>query len=102
MATAAKTQQQRPQLLQAAISAMSQPDIREKLIFTFALRLVFRFVSNLPVPGINPLALDALFRDSTVLGFLNIFSGGALQNMSVAALGVYPYITGATAMQPTV
>ncbi len=98
MATAAKPQQ-RPQLLQAAISAMSQPDIREKLLFTFALLVVFRFTANLPVPGVNPVALDSIFRNSTVLGFLNIFSGGALQNMSVAAMGVYPYFTSSIVMQ---
>ena len=96
MATAARAQQrqtQRPQLLQAGIAALTQPDIREKLLFTFALLVVFRFVSNVPVPGINSAALADLFERSAVLGFLNIFSGGALQNMSVAAMGVYPYIT---------
>jgi len=98
MATASRAQQ-RPQLLQAGLAAITQPDIREKLIFTFALLIVFRFVSNLPVPGINNVALDRIFRDSTVLGFLNIFSGGALQNMSVAAMGVYPYITSSIVMQ---
>ena len=98
MATAAR-QAQRPQLLQAAINAVFQPDIREKLLLTFALLIVFRFVSNLPVPGINPDQLDQLFRESTVLGFMNIFSGGALQNMSVAAMGVYPYITSSIVMQ---
>jgi len=100
MATTAKArQQQRPQLLQAAYNAIFQPDIREKLLFTFALLVVFRFVSNLPVPGINPAALDQIFRNNTVLGFMNIFSGGALQNMSVAAMGVYPYITSSIVMQ---
>ncbi|MDO8614631.1 MAG: preprotein translocase subunit SecY, partial [Dehalococcoidia bacterium] len=99
MATAARARQQRPQLLQAAYNAIFQPDIREKLLFTFALLVVFRFVSNLPVPGINPAALAQIFRDSTVLGFMNIFSGGALQNMSVAAMGVYPYITSSIVMQ---
>ncbi|MBI2913319.1 MAG: preprotein translocase subunit SecY [Chloroflexi bacterium] len=98
MATAAR-QQQRPQLLQAAINAVFQPDIREKLLFTFALLVVFRFVSNLPVPGVNPAQLDQIFRSNTVLGFMNIFSGGALQNMSVAAMGVYPYITSSIVMQ---
>src|SRR3972149_5854733 len=98
MATAAR-QQQRPQLLQAAINALFQPDIREKLLFTFALLVVFRFAPNLPVPGITPAQLDQLFRDSTILGFMNIFSGGALQNMSVAAMGVYPYITSSIVMQ---
>ncbi len=101
MATVARGQKaaQRPQLIQAAISSLSQPEIREKLLFTFAMLVVFRFTANLPVPGVNPLALDRLFRDSTVLGFLNIFSGGALQNMSVAAMGVYPYITSSIVMQ---
>jgi preprotein translocase subunit SecY len=101
MATAGRTQagRQQPQLLQAAMSALQQPDIRQKLIFTFMMLVIFRFVSNLPVPGINPLALDSLFQRSTVLGFLNIFSGGALKNMSVAAMGVYPYITASIIMQ---
>jgi len=98
MATATK-QPQRPQLLQAALTALTQPDIREKLLFTFAMVVIFRFVSNVPVPGVNPEQLDALFKQSTVLGFLNIFSGGALANMSVAAMGVYPYITASIVMQ---
>jgi preprotein translocase subunit SecY len=102
MATAARAQGQArpaPQLLQAAIAALQQPDIRQKLVFTFAMLVIFRFVSNLPVPGIDPAALEDLFKRSTVLGFLNIFSGGALQNMSVAAMGVYPYITASIVMQ---
>lgn len=104
MGTASRAQRaaaprQQPQLLQAAIAALSQPEIRQKLAFTFAMLVIFRFTSNLPVPGINPLALDDLFERSTVLGFLNIFSGGALQNMSVAAMGVYPYITASIVMQ---
>ncbi len=100
MATAARSQQsQRPQLLQAAYNALFQPDIRAKMLFTFAMLVIFRFVANLPVPGTNPAALSQIFENSTVLGFLNIFSGGALQNMSVAAMGVYPYITSSIIMQ---
>ncbi len=102
MATAARAQQQqsqRPQLLQAAFNAMFQADIREKLLFTFAMLVIFRFTANLPVPGINPDAVSAVFEGNTVLGFLNIFSGGALENMSIAAMGVYPYITSSIVMQ---
>ncbi len=100
MAAAGRREQpQRPQLLQAAVSAMAQPDIREKLLFTFALIVIFRFISNVPVPGVDPAALDQAFKQSTVLGFMNIFSGGALANMSVAAMGVYPYITSSIVMQ---
>jgi preprotein translocase subunit SecY len=99
MATAARTQQQRPQLLQAAYNAMFQQDIRDKLLFTFAMLVVFRFTANLPVPGVDAQTLSNIFEQSTVLGFMNIFSGGALKNMSVAAMGVYPYITSSIVMQ---
>ena len=95
----AAREQQRPQLLQAAINAMFQRDIREKLLFTFAMLVIFRFTANLPVPGVNTEQLSQIFEQSTVLGFMNIFSGGALQNMSVAAMGVYPYITSSIVMQ---
>jgi len=98
MATAVK-EQRRPQLLQAAINAMRQPDIREKLLFTFAMLVLFRFTAHLPVPGINADRVSAIFEQNTILGFLNIFSGGALQNMSIAAMGVYPYITSSIVMQ---
>ena len=100
MASANRAQSRpQPQLLQAAMAALQQPDIRQKLAFTFAMLVVFRFTANLPVPGIDPLAVQSLFQNSTVLGFLNLFSGGALQNMSIAAMGVYPYITASIVMQ---
>jgi preprotein translocase subunit SecY len=99
VATATRAQGGRPQLLQAGIQAFTQPDIREKLLFTFAMLVIFRFVSNVPVPGVNTAALDSIFESSTVLGFMNIFSGGALANMSIAAMGVYPYITSSIIMQ---
>ena len=98
MASATRSQN-RPQLLQAGVQAFTQPDIRDKLLFTFAMIIIFRFVSNVPVPGVNTQALDSIFENSTVLGFLNIFSGGALANMSIAAMGVYPYITSSIIMQ---
>jgi preprotein translocase subunit SecY len=99
VATATRTGQNRPQLLQAGLQAFTQPDIREKLLFTFAMIIIFRFISNVPVPGVNATALDSIFENSTVLGFMNIFSGGALANMSIAAMGVYPYITASIVMQ---
>jgi preprotein translocase subunit SecY len=64
--------------------------------------VVFRFVAHIPIPGVNPALLDQAFEgnDSTsaFLGTLNIFSGGALRQLSVAALGVYPYITASIIM----
>ncbi|MEE8422708.1 MAG: preprotein translocase subunit SecY [Dehalococcoidia bacterium] len=89
----------RPRLLQAGIDAFSQPDIRKKIFFTLAMLLIFRFVAHVPVPGVEREALQRTFDNNAILGFLNLFSGGALENLSVAALGVYPYITATIVMQ---
>ncbi|MDP2327135.1 MAG: preprotein translocase subunit SecY [Dehalococcoidia bacterium] len=89
----------RPRLLQAGIEAFGQPDVRKKILFTLAMLLVFRFVAHIPVPGVDRDQLEQTFSQNAILGFLNIFSGGALQNLSVAALGVYPYITATIVMQ---
>lgn len=88
----------RPRLLQAVLDAFQQPDIRRKLLFTIAMLVVFRFVAHIPIPGVDTRVLDDVFRDNAILGFLNLFSGGALRNLSVAALGVYPYITASIVM----
>jgi preprotein translocase subunit SecY len=92
-------QTQRPRLLQALVDAFQQPDLRRKLLFTFAMLVVFRFVAHVPIPGINPDLLKKAFENNAILGFLNLFSGGALRNLSVAALGVYPYITASIIIQ---
>jgi|CXWL01.1.fsa_nt_gi preprotein translocase subunit SecY len=101
MAIAASRQQSanRPRLLQAVIDAVGQPDIRKKLLFTAAMLVVFRFIAHIPIPGVDPNAIERAVDQSSLLGFLNIFSGGALRQMSVALLGVYPYITASIIMQ---
>ncbi|MEX1255917.1 MAG: preprotein translocase subunit SecY [Dehalococcoidia bacterium] len=83
----------RPRLLQAMVDAFQQPDVRQKLVYTLALLVVFRFVAHIPIPGVNTAALADAFEDNAILGTLNLFSGGALRQLSVASLGVYPYIT---------
>jgi preprotein translocase subunit SecY len=98
-----RTQQpSRPRLLQAMIDSWNQEDVRAKLLFVFAMLIVFRFVAHIPIPGVNPALLDQAFESDTstaaFLGTLNIFSGGALRQLSVAALGVYPYITASIIM----
>jgi preprotein translocase subunit SecY len=95
-------QQQQPsslRLLAAIGDALRQPDLRAKLLFTFAMLVVFRFVANVPMPGVDVAALNRVFDDDQLLGFLNVFSGGALQNLSIASMGVYPYITASIIMQ---
>ncbi len=89
----------RPKLLQAALDAFRIPDLRAKIIFTLALLAVFRFVAHVPLPGVDQQSLDDLFRQNQLLGFLDLFSGGALRRLSIVALGVFPYITSSIVMQ---
>ncbi len=88
-----------PRLIQAAIDAFSLPDLRAKIIFTLAILALYRFVSHIPIPGINTAQLQDLFENNQLLGFLDLFSGGALSRMSIVALGVFPYITASIVMQ---
>jgi len=75
------------------LDAFQQPDIRQKLLITIALLVVFRFVAHVPIPGVDRSLLEQAFEDNALLGLFDLFSGGALRNLSVAALGVYPFIT---------
>ena len=89
----------RPQLIQSMIDALRVPDLRAKILFTLGMIVIFRFVAHVPVPGVDVGALGRAFEQNALLGFLDLFSGGALANLSVAALGVYPYITSSIVMQ---
>ena len=91
--------EERPRLLQAAIDSFRIPDLRSKILFTLFILAVFRFMAQVPIPGIDQGRLDNLFANNQLLGFLDLFSGGALRNLSVAALGVFPYITSSIVMQ---
>ena len=88
-----------PALLQAAIDAFSLPDLRAKILFTLAILALYRFIAHIPLPGIDQVQLDNLFRNNELLGFLDLFSGGALSRMSIVALGVFPYITSSIIIQ---
>src|SRR4030042_1446672 len=87
-----------PRLLQALRDAFALPDLRGQLIFTFAMVVVFRFVAHVPMPGVDLVALRDLFEQNQLLGMLDLFSGGAMRNFSIAAMGVYPYITASIVM----
>src|SRR5438105_1687973 len=90
------------EMLQASINAFRIADLRRKIFFTFAMLVVFRVIAHVPVPGIDTTALANIFNNQDVgqiLGVLNIFSGGTLQNFSIAAMGVYPYITASIIFQ---
>ncbi|HEX7365224.1 MAG TPA: preprotein translocase subunit SecY [Dehalococcoidia bacterium] len=89
----------RPRLIQALIDAFSLPDLRRRLLFTIGMLVVFRFIAHVPLPGVDVAALKQLFEENQLLGMLDLFSGGAMRNFSVAAMGVYPYITASIVMQ---
>lgn len=73
--------------------------ILRKLGFMVAGLIVFRFMSVIPLPGVDTLRLEAFFTQSQFLGFLNVFSGGGLSTLSIMMLGVAPYITASIIMQ---
>ena len=77
------------------------PDLRNRLIFTFAVLAVYRIGAFIPIPGVDPVAIKEFTTaaEGTVLGFLNLFSGGALGRMTVFALGIMPYISASIILQ---
>ncbi len=102
MTTGAQAQREetgRPALIQALIDALRVPDLRFRILFTLGILVIFRFMAHVPVPGVDRSALGAAFDANPVLGFLDLFSGGALRNLSIVALGVYPYITASIIIQ---
>jgi preprotein translocase subunit SecY len=88
-----------PRLIQAMRDAFALPDLRQRLFFTFGILVAFRFLVHVPLPGVDPQALADFFDQNALLGMLDLFSGGAMKNFSVAAMGVYPYITATIIMQ---
>lgn len=75
------------------------PDLRKKVFMVLFLLLVFRLLAAIPVPGVDPERLNEFFGSNQLLGFLDLFSGGGLSNLSVVMLGVGPYITATIIMQ---
>jgi preprotein translocase subunit SecY len=80
------------------IDAFSLPDLRRRILITIGILVVFRFIAHVPVPGVDQNALQSLFERNALLGMLDMFSGGAMRRLSVAAMGVYPYITASIIM----
>ena len=94
-----RPRQTRPRLLQAMLDALSLPDLRRRILITLGILVVFRFVAHVPLPGVDLPALEEFFQSNALLGMLDMFSGGAMRRFSVAAMGVYPYITASIIMQ---
>ncbi|HRA51351.1 preprotein translocase subunit SecY [Actinotalea sp.] len=90
-------------MLSAFVRAFRTPDLRRKLLFTIAIMVVFRFGSFLPTPGVDYGNVQACVAQTAgandLLGLINLFSGGALLQLAVFALGIMPYITASIIIQ---
>ncbi|WP_462363662.1 preprotein translocase subunit SecY [Pyramidobacter porci] len=75
------------------------PDLKRRILFTLGMLFVFRLGAHIPTPGINSAAMSQLFEGSGVLGFLDLFAGGALRRFSLFSLGVAPYINASIVLQ---
>jgi preprotein translocase subunit SecY len=82
-------------------NAASIPELRKRVIFTLLMLFIYRMGVQIPTPGINGEALSAFFAKnaSTLFGMFNMFSGGALENFSIFALGIMPYISASIIIQ---
>jgi preprotein translocase subunit SecY len=86
-------------MIQAVVNAFKLPDLRKKIIFTMVILLLYRLAAHIPIPGADVTRLRLLFENNQLLGLLDVFSGGAMANFSVIAMGVYPYITAQIILQ---
>ncbi|MBI4433220.1 preprotein translocase subunit SecY, partial [Candidatus Uhrbacteria bacterium] len=74
-------------------------DLRRAIFVVLGILIVFRFAAHVPVPGVNVFELQRFFSSNQILGLLNLFSGGTMENFSIVALGVAPYITASIIFQ---
>ncbi|MFC1662764.1 preprotein translocase subunit SecY [Patescibacteria group bacterium] len=74
-------------------------ELRNKILYVLWILVIFRIAAHIPIPGVNHDALREFFGSNQLLGLLNIFSGGALENFSIVMIGVGPYITASIIMQ---
>lgn len=74
-------------------------DLRNNILFVLGMLVVFRFAAHIPVPGVDAVALKNLFASNQILGLMNLFSGGGMENFSIVMMGVAPYITSSIIFQ---
>jgi preprotein translocase subunit SecY len=97
-------------MIEALRNAFKLPDLRRRMLYTILILVIFRMASNIPVPGVDRLALKTFFDAATAaaeqsqgirqfVNILDLLSGGAVSNFSVLATGVYPYVTASIVLQ---
>ncbi len=86
-------------MLNKLIQIWKAKDLRNNILFVLGMLVIFRFAAHIPVPGVNAAALKEIFANNQILGLMNIFSGGGMQNFSIVMMGVAPYITSSIIFQ---
>ncbi len=81
------------------LQTLKIPELRKKIVAVGVLLVIFRLFASVPVPGIDSAKLQEFFASNQLFGFLNVFSGGGLNNLSIMMLGVGPYITSTIILQ---
>ncbi len=87
--------------MNSSIATTGMSDLKNRILFVLGAIIVFRLGTHIPVPSIDPIALAAMFEQQkgTILDMFNMFSGGALERLSIFALGIMPYISASIIMQ---
>src|ERR1700732_198505 len=99
VSSAHREDQQPVKVIEALVSALRLPELRNKIIFTGAILVLVRVFANVAVPGASQVALSQLFNSQALLGLFCLFSGGALSRFSIVAMGMNPYINATIIMQ---
>lgn len=86
-------------MLSALSNIFKIAELRERIIFTLIMFAVFRMGTHIPVPGVDPTAIEQLFESGSLFGLLDLFSGGAFSKFSIFAMSITPYINAAIIMQ---
>jgi preprotein translocase subunit SecY len=86
-------------MFEKIIQIWKAKDLRNNILFVIGMLVIFRFAAHIPIPGVDAQALRNFFQSNQVLGLLNIFSGGGMENFSIVMMGVAPYITSSIIFQ---
>lgn len=86
-------------MFEKLIQIWKAKDLRNNILFVLTMLVIFRLAAHIPIPGVNVTALRDFFASNQVLGLLNIFSGGSMENFSIVMMGVAPYITASIIFQ---
>jgi preprotein translocase subunit SecY len=86
-------------MLETIRSAWKIKELRQRITFVLLMLIVYRLGAHIPVPGVNPALIADMFQDDNLFGLFNVFAGGALEDFTVFAMGIMPYINASIIMQ---